>query len=143
MALDDWVQPPRSVQTCHRDLWADNLRATGAGAVCVIDWEDCGPADPSHELACLLVEFGGASPARIRSLCGAYRDAGGPGRVTRRGDFSMLIAQLGHICQIACHDWLDPAARSTDRTHSAQRFDEFVDRPYTRAGLELILDALR
>jgi len=143
VALDAWVEAPGAVQTCHRDLWADNLRPTAAGGACVIDWEDCGPADPSQELGCLLVEFGGADPARIRRLFGSYLEHGGPGRVTRRGDFSMLIAQLGHICQIACTDWLDPTGRATDRTHSAERFAEFVERPHTRAGLELILDALR
>jgi len=141
-AMDEWVQPPGVVQTCHRDLWADNLLPTAAGGVCVIDWEDCGPADPTYELACVLVEFGGGDPARLRAINDSYRDSGGPGRVTRRGDFSMLIAQLGHICEIGCRDWLDPAARSTDREHSAERFTEFVERPYTRASLELILDAL-
>jgi hypothetical protein len=141
-AMDEWVQPPRVVQTCHRDLWADNLLPTAAGGVCVIDWEDCGPADPSYELACMLVEFGGGEPVRLRTLYDSYLDNGGPGRVTGRGDFSMLIAQLGHICEIGCRDWLDPAARSTDREHSAERFAEFVERPHSRASLEFILDAL-
>jgi Ser/Thr protein kinase RdoA (MazF antagonist) len=141
-ALDEWVRPPGVVQTCHRDLWADNLLPTAAGGVCVIDWEDCGPADPNYELACMLVEFGGGEPERLRGIYDSYRDCGGPGRVTRRSDFSMLIAQLGHICEIACRDWLAPASRSTDRAHSAERFAEFVQRPHTRAGLQLILDAL-
>jgi Ser/Thr protein kinase RdoA (MazF antagonist) len=141
-AMDEWVQPPGVVQTCHRDLWADNLLATADGGVCVIDFEDCGPADPNHELACMLVEFGGGDPARLRGIYDSYRDNGGPGRVTRRSDFSMLIAQLGHICEIGCRDWLDPTARSTDREHSAARFAEFVERPHTRASLEFILDAL-
>jgi hypothetical protein len=143
VALDEWVRPPREVWTCHRDLWADNLRPTAGGGVCVIDWQDCGPADPGDELACTLVEFGAGDPARIAAIHDSYVEAGGPGRVAEPGDFSMLIAQLGHICRIACLDWLDPAARSTDRQHSAQRFAEFVDRPYTRAGLEHILNVLR
>jgi hypothetical protein len=141
-ALDEWVRPPAVVQTCHRDLWAENLLPTTTGGVCVIDWEDCGPADPNFELGCMLVEFGGGEPARLRGIYDSYRDNGGPGRVTGRGDFSMLIAQLGHICEIACRDWLDPAARATDREHSAERVAEFVQRPHTRAGLERILDAL-
>jgi len=53
-----------------------------------------------------------------------------------------LICQLGHICEIACRDWLDPAARSTDRQHNAERFAEFVERPLNRAGLALILDSV-
>jgi hypothetical protein len=141
-ALDEWVRPPGVVQTCHRDLWAENLLPTAPGGVCVIDWEDCGPADPNYELACMLVEFGGGEPARLRAIYDSYLDSGGPGRVTQRGDFSMLIAQLGHICEIACRDWLDPAWRATDRDRSAERFAEFVQRPNTRASLERILDAL-
>ncbi|MET0862750.1 MAG: phosphotransferase [Nakamurella sp.] len=143
VALDAWVAPPRQVQTCHRDLWADNLRPTAAGGVCVIDWDDCGLADPGYELGCVLFEFGCGEPDRIAELYDSYRKCGGPGRLTVAGDFSMLICQLGHICEIACRDWLDPAARSTDRQHNAERFAEFIERPLTRAGLQLILDSTR
>ena len=142
VALDAWVVPPTTVQTCHRDLWADNLLPTATGGVCVIDWDDCGLADPSYELGCVLFEFGCGEPDRIRAIYGSYLQHGGPGRVARHGDFSMLICQLGHICEIACRDWLDPAARSTDRQHNAERFDEFVQRPLNRAGLDVILDSL-
>ena len=45
------------LQTCHRDLWADNVLPTADGGVCVIDWENSGPADPSQELGCVLFEF--------------------------------------------------------------------------------------
>jgi len=31
VALDAWVVPPRRTRTCHRDLWADNLRPTADG----------------------------------------------------------------------------------------------------------------
>ena len=141
-ALDDWVQPPTELWTCHRDLWADNLRQTVTGEICVIDWQDCGPADPTYELACMLVEFGDGQPERLRALHESYVDSGGPARVRTRADFSMLIAQLGHICRIACLDWLDPAARSTDRDHSAARFAEFVEHPYSRASLDAILQAV-
>ena len=141
-ALDEWVRPPRELWTCHRDLWADNLRPTAAGGVCVIDWQDCGPADPGDELACSLVEFGAGQPARIAAIYWSYLESGGPGRVGEPGDFSMLISQLGHICRISCLDWLDPDARGTDQEHSAERFAEFVERPHTREGLQLVLDSL-
>jgi len=142
IALEAWVQPPTDVQTCHRDLWADNLLPAAAGGVCVIDWDDCGLADPGYELACVLSEFGGGEADRIKEIYDSYLRNGGPGRVQRPADFSMLICQLGHLCEIACRDWLDPAARSTDRQHSADRFTEFIDRPLDRAGLETILDSL-
>ena len=62
----------------------------------------------------MLFEFGCGDPDRARALYGEYRRCGGPGRIERRGDFSMTIAQLGHITEISCLAWLDPA----DRTRS-------------------------
>ena len=83
--------------------------------MCVIDWENCGLADPSQELALVLFEFGLGNPERARALYGAYLDAGGPGRIDRRGNFSMLIAQLGHIGEDACERWLDPGESEAER----------------------------
>jgi Ser/Thr protein kinase RdoA (MazF antagonist) len=142
IALETWVRPPTGVRPCHRDLWADNLLPTATGDVCVIDWDDCGLADPGYELGCMLFEFGGGEPERIREIYDSYLSSGGPGRVRSPADFSMLICQLGHICEIACRDWLDPAARSTNRQHNAERFAGFVERPLNRAGLATILDSL-
>ena len=42
-----------------------------AGGVCVIDWENSGPADPRQELACVLFEFGRADPGRARAIVDA------------------------------------------------------------------------
>ncbi len=139
--LEQWIEPPRRLQTCHRDLWADNLRSTPAGGMCVIDWEGAGLADPSQELACVLFEFASGDAVRVRALYRAYVDAGGPGRVDDQGCFSMLIAQLGHIAEAACRQWLEPTPRSS-RADSAASFAEFVDRPHDRAVLGHILDAV-
>jgi len=143
VALESWIEPPQTVQTCHRDLWADNVLPTADGGVCVIDWEESGPADPSQELACVLFEFGRTDPGRARALISAYREDGGPGRVERRGHFSMLIAQLGHITEVAGSDWLKPNARSPDRADSAAWIGEVLDEPHTRELLESILGAVR
>ena len=142
IALEEWIEPARRLQTCHRDLWADNILPTPAGDVCVIDWDGCGPADPSQELACVLFEFGSGSPGRTRALYRAYVDADGPGRVENTGCFSMLIAQLGHIGEAACRDWLQPNARSPRRADSASWFAELVERPHHRHVLREILDAV-
>lgn len=142
VALDEWIESPGQLQVCHRDLWADNLLPTAGGGICIIDWENCGLADPSQELACVLFEFCSDDPARARKLYDSYQRHGGPGRVTRPGHFSMLIAQLGHIGEIACRDWLEPNVRSPDRSESAAWFAEFVDRPHHRAVLLEILDAV-
>jgi len=143
VALESWIEPPRMLQTCHRDLWADNVLPTTDGGVCIIDWENSGPADPSQELGCVLFEFARTDPGRARALTQAYRQAGGPGAVTRRGHFSMLIAQLGHITQAAAADWLEPNPRSPERADSVAWVSEVLDEPHTRELLKTILAATK
>jgi aminoglycoside phosphotransferase (APT) family kinase protein len=141
LALESWIEPPQMVQTCHRDLWADNVLPTADGGVCVIDWENSGPADPSQELGCVLFEFARADPGRVRALAEAYKEAGGPATVDRRGHFSMLIAQLGHITETAATDWISPNPRSPERTDSAAWIGEVLGEPHNRELLETILAA--
>jgi aminoglycoside phosphotransferase (APT) family kinase protein len=141
VALESWIEPPELVRTCHRDLWADNVLPTADGGVCVIDWENSGPADPSQELGCVLFEFARSDPGRARALTKAYRDAGGPATVNRRGHFSMLIAQLGHITETAATDWLTPNLRSPQRADATAWIGETLDQPHTRELLETILRA--
>ena len=81
VALEAYVGgPPRELRTCHRDLWADNVRRTREGGLCVFDFDNAGLADPSQELAGILVEYC-ADPARAGLIRAAYVEAGGPGRV--------------------------------------------------------------
>jgi Ser/Thr protein kinase RdoA (MazF antagonist) len=141
VALEAYLgAPPRALRTCHRDLWADNVRRTDAGGLCVFDFDNTGLADPSQELAAMLVEYGDADPTRAVTLRTAYADAGGPGRVEGPRDFAMPIAQLSHISEEGCRRWL---ASTTD----ADRFDnegwvrEIIDRPLTRAVIEALLSA--
>lgn len=139
VALESWLEPPQVLRTCHRDLWADNVLPTAAGGVCVIDWENSGPADPSQELGCVLFEFGRTDPGRARALTDGYQAAGGPGRLSRRGHFSMLIAQLGHITELAATDWLAPNPRSPDRADSAAWIGEVLAEPHSRELLDALL----
>jgi Ser/Thr protein kinase RdoA (MazF antagonist) len=141
VALESWVEPPQTLRTCHRDLWADNVLPTADGGLCVIDWENSGPADPNQELGCVLFEFARSDPGRARALVKAYREAGGPAAVDRRGHFSMLIAQLGHITEIAATDWLEPNPRSPNRAEAAAWIGEVLDEPHTRELLEALLGA--
>lgn len=142
VAMEALMRQPRQVQTCHRDLFADNVRTVvGDGAVCVIDWDNSGPAEPGQELAVVLFEFGYDDPQRMRTLYQAYRDAGGPGRVMEPGDCTMLIAQLGHLTAHACRAWLD-ATTPDDRAYQAARVDEFLSEPHTRDTVTALLDAV-
>ena len=72
----------------------------------------------------------------------AYATAGGPATVTRPGHFSMLIAQSGHIAEIAATDWLEPNVRNPDRAGAAAWIGEILDEPHTREVLGALLDAV-
>jgi aminoglycoside phosphotransferase (APT) family kinase protein len=139
VALESWIEPAAALQTCHRDLMADNVLATTDGGICVIDWENSGLADPSQELGCVLFEFARTDPGRVRALTRAYQAAGGPATVNRRGHFSMLIAQLGHITEYAATAWLKPGPASPQRADAVAWISEVLDQPQTRELLDAIL----
>jgi aminoglycoside phosphotransferase (APT) family kinase protein len=141
VALESLLEPPARLQTCHRDLFADNVLPTPSGSVCVIDWEGSGLADPSQELGLVLFEFGCEQRDRVRELYHAYLDAGGPGRIDRPESFSMIIAQLAHIGETACSRWLDPS-RLADREHNAEWASEFLTQPLTRRMIDEMVDAV-
>jgi aminoglycoside phosphotransferase (APT) family kinase protein len=130
LRVQAFFAPPRDLQLCHRDLWADNLRTTTDGGLCVIDWDLCGPADPAQELAVLFAEFCYGRPERARTLYVAYLDGGGTGRITGRGDFTMAQAQFGHFATTAARQWL----ATTDEQARARAEAWF------RLGLETPLD---
>jgi Ser/Thr protein kinase RdoA (MazF antagonist) len=142
VALEGLLESPRDLQTCHCDLWADNVRSTSTGELCVIDWENSGPADPNQELGMVLFEFGRDDAHRARALYEAYVGAGGTGRIDRPGNFSMAIAQFGHIAENDCERWLDPAFSAADRARSVERFEELTSRPLTRSVIDQLLAAV-
>jgi hypothetical protein len=53
----------------------------------------------------------------------------------------MLIAQLGHINELAATDWLTPNPRSPQRADAAAWIGETLDDPHTRELLDAILGA--
>jgi Ser/Thr protein kinase RdoA (MazF antagonist) len=139
VALEAYLgSAPRALRTCHRDLWADNVRRTNDGGLCVFDFDNAGLADPSQELAAVLVEYSGSDPARARAISDAYADAGGPGRVERPTDFAMPIAQLSHIVEEACRRWL-ASTTNAERADNESWAREFIDRPLTPAVVETLL----
>lgn len=141
LAVEGIIEPHERPRICHRDLWADNVLATADGRICVIDFENMGPADPSQELAMVLYEFGDDDPARAKLLHDAYAAAGGPGRVLRRGHFSMLVAEQAHITSYACARWVgesDPA----ERVRLEAWIRETPEDPVTLARIDRILAAV-
>lgn len=142
VALEELLEPRQNLQNCHRDLFADNILPMAQGGICVIDWENCGLEDPGQELGVILFDFTLGNADRSRQLHDAYVDAGGPGRLTGRGSFSMLIAQFGHFYEAAAREWLDPDSSDEDRDHAIGRFDQLFDKPLTLDRIDELLDAV-
>ena len=142
LAMEELLTPMVGRQWCHLDLWADNLRGTPEGGVCVIDFDNAGPAEPTRELAMVLFEFTRTGRDRLHALVAAYEDAGGPGRVSRAEDFGVTVAQLHHIGRHQVLGWLrarDPEARA--RAHAG--VEEFVGDPFRVGDVERLLGWLR
>ena len=142
LAMEELLTPMAGRQWCHLDLWADNLRGTPEGGVCVIDFDNAGPAEPTRELAMVLFEFTRSGRDRLHALVAAYEEAGGSGRVARAEDFGVTIAQLHHIGRHQVLGWLrarDPEARA--RAHAG--VEEFVGDPFRVADVERLLGWLR
>ena len=143
VAMESLLQPVEPVQTCHLDLWADNVRGTPEGGLCIVDWDSAGPGDPGRELAMVLFEFGRGRPDRLAALYVAYLADGGPGRVRTEADFSMLIAQLHHICELHLRRWLQPGLGDDERARALAHIYEFLNDPLDREVLNGILSVTR
>jgi hypothetical protein len=91
----------------------------------------------------VLFEFGHGRPDRLETLYAAYLAAGGPGRVRSEADFSMVIAQLHHICELHLRRWLRPGLDNAERARALAHIDEFLDDPLDRGVLAEILAVIR
>jgi hypothetical protein len=139
--VESILTPMRGIRTCHLDLWSDNLRRTFGGELCVIDFDNAGPADPGRELAMLAFEFGQGDADRWRALEAAYREAGGPGRVTGRDSLAMTVAQLHHIGHRHLTMWVgarDPEARA----RSLAGVEEFLTEPLLLPDVDRLVAAI-
>ena len=148
LALEGLLAAPRVLRWCHRDLFSDNVRATSDGGVVVFDFDNSGPCDPAWEVAFVLVEYAttegtgdaGVDVVRARALYDAYRDRGGPARLRDAADFTMIVAVLGHITEIASRRWL-AATDPSEREDLAAWAAELTDRPLTRHVIDQLLEA--
>jgi Ser/Thr protein kinase RdoA (MazF antagonist) len=134
------LTPMGAAQTCHLDLWADNLRGSDGRPV-VIDFDNAGPGDPSREIAMVIFEFGRGDATRQRTLYEAYLAAGGPGRVRDRTDLGLAVAQLHHIGHRHLTMWLD-ARDPQAKARSLAGIDEFLGEPLLLPAADELLEAL-
>ena len=141
LRLEALIEPPANLQSCHRDLWADNILPTPAGRLCVIDWENCGLADPGQELPMAMIDFAYGDQRRIAELYRSYLEAGGPTRISGYGSFTMVIAQFSHFWESAITVYLSTAAEE-DKAHSLDRIAELLNPSLRVADLEEMLDTI-
>jgi Ser/Thr protein kinase RdoA (MazF antagonist) len=140
LEIEEILTPMRPVQTCHLDLWADNLRRSDGGPF-VIDFDNAGPGDPSREVAMVIFEFGRGDAVRQRTLYDAYIAAGGPGRLRDRTDLGLAVAELHHIGHRHLTMWLD-AHDPEARARSVSGIDEFLAEPLLLPDVDALLEAL-
>ena len=127
---------------CHLDLWSDNLRRTPDGGLVVLDWENSGPGDPSQELGCVRLRVRRRGPRADRAPSTRRTSTpAGPGGLERPADFTVLVAQLGHITEVGCARWLASTTEG-ERRHNEGWVREFVDDPVTVEKIERILAAV-
>ena len=119
---------PADLVLCHRDLHPENVLADPEGRLVVVDWDDLGPADPARELAVVMFDWYCDGPAldrdAARTMYEAYVTAGGPGRITGRQDFSMLVASRLNFLLRQLRIVADPGTAPGDRTWADREIDE-------------------
>ncbi len=146
VALEEWLDPLPADRSCHLDLWADNVRATADGGLCVFDWDNCGRGNQSEELGMVLFEFGVESAQRYQAVYESYVGSDGPGRVSEPRHFTTLIAQAGHLGEYQLGCWHAAAPGSPGRERATAAVEEFLGvPPYPRIDrdvLTAILDAI-
>jgi Ser/Thr protein kinase RdoA (MazF antagonist) len=141
LRLEALIEPPANLQNCHRDLWADNILPTPTGGVCVIDWENCGLADPAQELPMTMIDYAFGDQHRIAELYLSYLEAGGPARVRGYGSFTMVIAQFGHFWESAITAYLSTNV-TEDKAHNLDRIAELLSPQLRVTHLEEMLDTI-
>jgi Ser/Thr protein kinase RdoA (MazF antagonist) len=118
---------PAAMILCHRDLHPENVLTGPGGELVVVDLDQVGPAEPGRELARALFDWFCDGPADLdamRRMYDAYVRAGGPGRITRPADFTMLVASRLNFLLRQVRIAIDPDAEPGQRDWADREIDE-------------------
>ena len=135
---------PADLRLCHRDLSVLNVRRTRDGGTTVLDWENCGPAVPSRELAVLLVVITlQRSDAEALAVHDAYLVAGGPARIRSLADFSSVARGVHGLVRQYAEQTLDAALPEETRTFARERIGWVLSGPMLPAITDLLAEITR
>jgi Ser/Thr protein kinase RdoA (MazF antagonist) len=138
---------PAELVLCHRDLHPENVLADPTGALVVIDWDNLGPAAPGQELARALFDWfcddSTTDLDAMRGMYEAYVREGGPGRITKPADFSMLLTSRLNFLLLQTGIAIDPRAEPRHRDWAEREIDEALGILPTPQQLVDVLDLTR
>ena len=90
-----------------------------------------------------LFEDGPAAPVRDAvAAYRAYRAAGGPETISEPADFSMAVAEQGHLLEFYARRALAPDESEENRSRARDRLSVMLGRPLTSAWIDALLAAL-
>jgi Ser/Thr protein kinase RdoA (MazF antagonist) len=138
---------PAELILAHRDLHPENVRAGDGGAPVVLDWDCLGPTTAARELVQVLFDWYAdlrfTDLDAMRALVEAYREAGGPGRVTGPADASMLLASRLNFLRSQVRLALDPTTEPRHREWAEREIDEALSILPTPEQLSTVLTAFQ
>lgn len=130
----------------HCDLHPDNAVLGPDGSLRALDWEDCGPLRPAHELAKTLVQWhvlgDDVDEDAVARTARSYRAAGGPGVLTGVEDFAMVLCSETNFVASQIRLALDATAPASRREQARDEILEAVaDYLPSVAALKRVLTA--
>jgi aminoglycoside phosphotransferase (APT) family kinase protein len=132
------AEPPGRV-TCHLDFNPENVLVDARGDVCVVDWENSGPALPEQELAPALAFFT-REPAEVEPFLRAYAEAGGPGRLRDRTSYALSASVDANLVATYARRALD-APDGEDRARAAFWIGDIAANAFTLERIDEWLEA--